>query len=183
MRAGRLLFGLSTVAIAAAVLAGCGGPGNQNAQAGTTVHQDGVAYSVQYSRELDPNSPDDRVYVGGSSASKGLQAPGTTLVGVFLQAQNDAGAPKRAVAAPLLVDAFGRSWRPVRLPAADPFGYRGGTLEPGAQLPSPDSVAAEGAEDGLAVVYRVPTGAFLGDRPFTLQFGSSDRAASVQLDL
>ncbi len=182
----RHLLGLPTAAIAAVaavVLAGCGGPGNQGAQSGTTVHQNGIAYSVQYSRELNPETPDDRVYLGGLAASKSLEPPGTTLLGVFLQAQNDAATPRRAVPAPLLADAFGQSWQPLRLPAGDPYGYRGGTLQPGGQLPGPDSVAAEGATTGLALVYRVPTGVFLGDRPFTVQFGTSEQAASVQLDV
>jgi hypothetical protein len=44
-------------------------------------------------------------------------------------------------------------------------------------------VARESPENGTIVVYRVPTGVFVTDRPFTIRFGTNDRAASVQLDL
>lgn len=179
-------FGLATstcVAIATIWISGCGAPPDQNAQAGTTVTQDGVAYSVQYSRELNPEAPDDRAFLGGPARGKGLDRAGTTLLGVFLQARDDASGPRRAVAAPRLVTAFGQTFSPLQLPATDPFVYRARRLEPGRQIPGPDTVAGESPEDGLVLVYRVPTGVFLSDRPFALRFGSDDRAASVQLDV
>jgi hypothetical protein len=184
--AGRRLFGLVTAtcaAIAAASLVGCGAPPDRDAPAGTTVTQDGVAYSVQFSRELNPDAPDDRVLLGGPGRRKGLDGPDTTLVGVFVQARDDATGPRAAVAAPRLVTAFGHTFAPLHLPPADPFAYRGRRLEPGREIPGPDTVAAQGPDDGLVLVYRVPTGVFVTDRPFTLRFGSDDRAASVQLDV
>jgi hypothetical protein len=167
---------------AALVAAGCGPPADQNAPDGTAVVQDGIWYSVRTSRELDPGSPDDRAFLGGHGAER-LDRPGVTLVGVFLQAENHASSARRAVAAPQLVDAFGETYEPTRLSAADTFGYRGGRLEPGEQIPVKQSVPAESPEAGLILVYRVPVGVFVTDRPFTVRFGSSDRDASVQLDL
>jgi hypothetical protein len=104
-------------------------------------------------------------------------------VGVFLQARNHASAPRRSVAAPRLVDAFGETYEPVRLPGDDAFAYRGVRLAAGQEIPTPRSVPAESPESGLILVYRVPVGVFVTDRPFTVRFGSTDRAASVQLDL
>jgi hypothetical protein len=106
-----------------------------------------------------------------------------TLVGVFLQGRNHASTPRRSVAAPQLVDASGEAYEPVRLPADDAFAYRGVRLNPGGQIPARQSVPAESPEAGLIVVYGVPVGVFVTDRPFTLRFGSGDRDASVQLDL
>jgi len=168
-------------ATCALLVASCGPPPDRNAPSGTTVTQDGVAYAVQTSRELNPLDSDDRAFLGGRA--NGLDGTGTTLVGVFLQARNDASGARRAVAAPRLVTAFGAAFEPLRLPAADPFAYRGRRLAPGQEIPRPQSVAAEAPESGAVLVYRVPTGDFVGDRPFTLRFGSDDRAASVQLDL
>jgi hypothetical protein len=172
-------------ALTAAVLliAGCGAPSNRDAPSGTTVVQDGVAYSVQTSRALNPLEADDRAMLGGLARKKGLEPPGTTLLGVFLQAEDDGSLPRRAVDAPQLVDAFGRVFEPLPLPADDPFAYRGRLLGPGEQFPAPESVAAEGPEEGAVLVYRVPSDVYLTDRPYTLRFGSDDRAASVQLDL
>lgn len=181
----RVVSRLATAAcglLAAALLvAGCGSPPDRNAPDGTTVTQDGVGYAVQTSRELNPDDPDDRAFLGGRT--KSLDRPGTTLVGVFLQARNDAASARRAAAAPQLVNAFGQTFEPLPLPAGDPFAYRGRRLDPGEEIPGPQSVATESPENGALLVYRVPTGVFVGDRPFTLRFGSNDRAASVQLDL
>jgi hypothetical protein len=181
----RVLSPLVAVAcglIAGALLvAGCGPPPDRNAPDGTTVTQDGVDYAVQTSRELNPDDPDDRVFLGGRS--KGLDGPGTALVGVFLQARNDASSARRAVAAPELVSALGDTFEPFALPPTDAFAYRGRRLASGDEIPGPQSVARESPENGAILVYRVPAGVFVGDRPFTLRFGTDDRAASVQLDL
>jgi hypothetical protein len=178
------LISLACALLAAALLAaGCGDgpPPARNAPDGTDVTQDGVDYAVQTSRELNPHDADDRTFLGGST--KGLERPGMTLVGVFLQARNDASSARRAVAAPQLVTAFGETFEPLPLPPADAFAYRSRRLGPGDQIPGPQSVAGESPENGAVIVYRVPTGVFVGDRPFTIRFGATDRAASVQLDL
>jgi hypothetical protein len=174
---------LVCAAVAAAVLVGCGPPPDRDAPDGTDVTQDGVRYSVQTSRELDPLSADDRAFLGGIARRKSLEGPDVTLVGVFLQARNDASAPRRAVAAPRLVTAFGETFTPLRLPQDDPFAYRGRRLAPRQEIPGGESVARESPENGALVVYRVPTSVFLTDRPFTVRFGAGDQAASVQLDL
>lgn len=169
--------------LSAALLAGCGGPPDRNAPAGTTVMQDGVAYSVQISRELNPVEPDDRALLGGLAGNKALDGFGTTLVGVFLQARDDVAGPRRAVASPQLVSAFGEVFQPLPLAATNPFAYHGGRLAPAQEIPDPVSPAAEGPVDGAALIYQVPASTFTTDRPFTLRFGSNARAASVQLDL
>jgi hypothetical protein len=173
---------LTALFAAALAAAGCGSPPDRDAPDGTTVVQDGVWYSVQTSRELDPDSPDDRVFLGGRGAKR-LDRPGVTLVGVFLQARNHASSPRRSVAAPQLVDAFGETYEPMRLPAGDTFAYRGARLGPGERIPVKQSVPRESPENGLILVYRVPVGVFVTDRPFSVRFGSGDRDASVQLDL
>jgi hypothetical protein len=104
----RVLAAACGLVAAALLLAGCGPPPDQNAPDGTTVTQDGVDYAVQTSRELNPDDPDDRVFLGGRR--KGLDGPGTTLVGVFLQARNDASSTRNADAAPQLVTAFGKTF-------------------------------------------------------------------------
>jgi hypothetical protein len=166
------------------IVAGCGATPDRNAPAGTDVVQDGVTYSVQYSRELNPFAPDDRaLFAGAPSGKQRLDEPGTVLVGVFLQARNDGSKVRRAVAAPRMVSAEGDVFSPLRLPAGDPFAWRGGRLAPHGELPPPVSAAAEGPDDGAVLVYRVPNDTFLSDGPFTLRFGANDRAASVQLDM
>jgi hypothetical protein len=176
----------SGMALAALTLfaVGCGGgTPNQDAPAGTQVRQGGVSYAVQSSRELNPFEPDDRTLLTGVPRRKLADMSGAALVGVFLQARNDGSTTHRAIAEPELISAEGQVFKPMPLPAVDAFAYRGRRLAPGAQLPGPDSAAAEGPEDGSMLVYRVPDSTFITDRPFIMRFGSTDRAASVQLDL
>jgi hypothetical protein len=171
--------------IALSLLAGCGGSApDRNAQAGTDVVQDGVTYSVQSSRELDPFDPDDRAFLTGVPRARlvGMTAR-DVLVGVFIDVSNDDSRPHRAIARPELISAEGQVFMPMRLPKVDPFAYRGARLAPGAESPDVDAAPAEGPEGGSVLVYRVPEEAFVTDRPFTIQFGASGRSASVQLDL
>jgi hypothetical protein len=147
------------------------------------VTQDGVAYSVQISRELDPLEGDDRAMIAGLPHLASLERENTTLVGVFLEAANQSAGVRRAVAAPELVSAEGQHYRPLRAPAGNLYAYRGGALRPRQEIPAPTSPSAQTYADGSLVVYRVPTDVFITDRPFTLAFGTSARAASVQLDV
>jgi hypothetical protein len=181
----RRIPGVATGALVAAalVLPGCGGAPNRNAPSGTTVVQDGVAYSVQISRELNPFAADDRAVLGGLAPGTAREGRASMLLGVFLEARNDAAGPRRAAAAPQLVSASGEVFRPLSLPAGDPLAYHGGRLAPGDEIPNPESVPAETPEDGAALVYRVPIQVFITDRPFTLRFGRTPSAASVQLDV
>jgi hypothetical protein len=175
---------LTTALFAAALLiAGCGPPPGSNAPDGTVISQDGVFYAVQTSRELNPDDAADRVFLGGDAAVANLDRTGVTLVGVFLQVRNGASGARLPDAAPQLVDAFGKAYKPMRLPAGDSFAYRVRRLAPGDEIPGSKSVARESPESGALVVYRLPTAEFLTNRPFTMRFGADDRAGSVQLDL
>jgi hypothetical protein len=176
---------VAAVVLATAVLglAGCGPPPDRDAASGTTVKQDGVAYTVQISRALDPAQPDDRALIAGIPHLASLEAEDTTLVGVFIQAANTSPDRRRAVAAPELDSADNQRYRPLALPAGNQYAYRGGQLAAGQEIPGPTSPSAELPDDGAVLVYRVPTGVFLTDRPYTLAFGTGSHAASVQLDL
>jgi hypothetical protein len=173
----------AALAMAALALTGCASLPNHDAPSGTTVTQDGVAYTVEISRELNPLEPGDRALIAGLPDIASLEGEDSTLVGVFLQATNGTSGLRRAVAAPALVSAEGQSYRPLLVPAGNDYAYRGGPLSAGQEIPGPASLSAQSPEDGAALVYRVPTDVFVTDRPFTLAFGSGVHAASVQLDL
>jgi hypothetical protein len=177
---------VAAVALSIAVLglAGCGTQTpDQDAPSGNTVTQDGVAYTVEISRTLDPLEPDDRSTIAGLPHVASLEGEDSTLVGVFLQAQNNASGVRRAIAAPELVSAEGQRYRPLPVAAGNGYDYHGGSLAAGAVIPGPTSLGAQSATDGAALVYRVPTSVFLTNRPFTIAFGTGSHAASVQLDL
>jgi hypothetical protein len=169
---------------AALVAAGCGDPApNSNAQEGTAVVQDGINYFVQDSRALNPRDPDDRALLTGVRHVNRLDGTGQTLIGVFLQAQNEVSGTRATDPAPVITSAEGQSYTPITLPRSNPYAYRGGRLAPDGEIPAPDSASGESTADGALLVYRVPADIFITDRPFTLAFGPGAHAASVQLDL
>jgi hypothetical protein len=175
---------LLALAAAALVATGCGDPvPDRNAQEGTSVVQGGISYFVQDSRELNPKDPDDRALLTGVRHANRLDGPGQTLIGVFLQAQNEVSGTRGSDPAPVMTSAEGQSYTPITLPRSNPYAYRGGRLGPGDEIPAPDSAAGESTEDGALLVYRLPADIFITDRPFTLAFGTGAQAASVQLDL
>ena len=180
----RLAGAVLALVAAALVAAGCGDPApNRNAQEGTAVVQRGINYFVQDSRALNPNDPDDRALLTGVRHVNRLDGTGQTLIGVFLQAQNEVSSTRGTDPAPVMTSAEGQSYLPITLPRGNPYAYRGGRLAPGAEIPAPDSAGGESSEDGALLVYRLPADIFITDRPFTLAFGAGAHAASVQLDL
>ena len=182
--AGRLFLTLAAVLAAALVVAGCGDPvPDSKAPEGTSVVEDGISYFVQDSRALNLDDADDRALLTGLRHTNRLDGVGQTLVGVFLQAQNEVSGIRATDPRPVMTSAEGQSYEPIPLPRGNPYAYRGGRLAPGAELPAPVSAGGESTEDGALLVYRVPADIFLTDRPFSLVFGTGDHAASVQLDL
>ena len=180
----RLAGTLLALLAAAVVVAGCGDPvPDSNAPEGTSVVQDGISYFVQDSRAINPEDPDDRALLTGVRHVNQLDGPGQTLIGVFLQAQNEVSGSRSTDPAPVMTSAEGQSYLPITLPRGNPYAYRGGRLAPGAEIPAPDSAGGESTEDGGLLVYRLPADIFITDRPFTLAFGTGAHAASVQLDL
>ncbi|HYM58280.1 MAG TPA: hypothetical protein VES79_09980 [Solirubrobacteraceae bacterium] len=71
---------------------------------------------MESSRELNPLEPDDRALLTGLPRGQVLDAPHKVLVGVFVQAQNVASRPHRAVAGPRLLSAEGDSFLPLPAP-------------------------------------------------------------------
>jgi len=181
----RRLGGTLLALVAAALFAtGCGDPApDKNAQEGTSVVQGGISYFVQDSRELNPKDPDDRALLTGLRHVNRIDGPGQTLIGVFLQAQNEMSGSRGSDPTPVMTSAEGQSYMPITLPRSNPYAYRGEKLAPGAEIPAPDSAGGESTEDGALLVYRLPADIFITDRPFTLAFGTGAHAASVQLDL
>ena len=143
----------------------------------------GISYFVQDSRELNPKDPDDGALLTGVGHVNRLDGTGQTLIGVFLQAQNEGSGTRPTDPTPAMSSAEGQSYLPITLPRSNPYAYRGGRLAPGDEIPAPDSASRESTEDGALLVYRVPADVFITDRPFTLAFGAGAHAASVQLDL
>jgi hypothetical protein len=147
------------------------------APVGATVTVDGLEYSVETARQLNPSIVPDRDLL-----DRRRPGQGRTFFGVFVRVCNEDGATATPSDRLSVVDAFGKEVRPVELPAGNPFAYEPEALPAGACLPEPGS-AAERTTDGALVLYDVPLD-FLGERPLALQVrGESGERAQVQVDL
>ncbi|HEX2085976.1 MAG TPA: hypothetical protein VHF89_09865, partial [Solirubrobacteraceae bacterium] len=104
LAAGLLLIGALTL------VSGCGGNApTRDAPAGTTLHLDGVAYTVQTSRELNADAADSRpFFVGVRAGGRALPADELWL-GVFLQAENESDGPRALARSIDLADSMGHT--------------------------------------------------------------------------
>jgi hypothetical protein len=170
--------------VAAIAVAGCGSSlPNRDAQAGDPVELGGVQYQVQFSRQLNPNSVNDRPLFAGVPGA-GLNLPGNQIwLGVFIQADNISKAQRRTASSFTVADAFDHVFRPVPLPASNDLAYRPDSLAPGDVDPGPDSPAGDGPDQGALLLFHMPADYFLGDRPLELRISGDGGLATVQLDV
>jgi hypothetical protein len=177
----------AVLALLAGVLltAGCGHSetGYQVAATSEGLYQEqgGLKYQVQISRYLNPADPEDSAYLKGLPSGMRL-ANNQIWFGVFMRVENDGQRTASATSAYVITDTLGHKFRPVALnPNVNPFAYRPRPLAPGTLLPTPDSVAGQGAIKGSLVLFRLNE-ADLQNRPLDLHIGQT-RPATVELDL
>ncbi len=144
---------------------------------GATLRIDGLGYTPQTSRLLNPSLRPDRALVAGRRLREGH-----VWFGVFLRVCNEQGAPQRSTNDLILVGAFGGTERPVDVPGNDDYDYEPERLEPDECLPPPGSVS-DSVIEGSLLLFEV-TNDFLEQRPVALQVtGSSGERGRVALDL
>jgi hypothetical protein len=181
---------LSTVAlIAALALGACGG------QKQPTTHGDGegayiqagpLVYQVQLSRELNPESVEDREYLQGLSVPTQL-AGDEEWFGVWLRVENDNTDVLPAASQFKIVDTLGTEYDPYTLPATNPYSYQPRDVE-GTNgqplLPDPESGAGSGPIQGSMVLFKLKTSVY-SNRPLELEITppSGGDPSTVPLDL
>lgn len=136
------------------VLMGCGGSSLRHGAAPSdTVSVDGVSYKVTRVEVLDPAADNDRALLEGTPTSL---PPGARWLGVFVQATNTAGSPRRATGAIAVVDGAHRVFHAVRPARGNAYAYRAVVLGRHDGLPWPDSPAALSPEQGSVLLFEVP---------------------------
>jgi hypothetical protein len=181
-----LRHGVSFLVAAAltAALPGCGGSTPQrDVPPGTPIEVRGISYDVQISSELNPDSDSDHAFFAGVPAAGRKLPPGQVWLGVFVQAQNESDGPRRAARSITVADTFNHVFRPVPLPPDNAYAYRPATLASGDSEPGPNSPAASSSEQGSLLLFHVPLGYFMDNRPLELRVADAGQLASVQLDL
>jgi hypothetical protein len=175
---------LLVVAVSTAALVGCGGSTPQrDAPPGTPVEVRGVSYDVQISSELNPDSDSDHAFFAGVPAAGRKLPPDQVWLGVFVQAQNDSDATRRAARSITVADTVDRVFHPVRLPPENDYAYRPATLAPGESEPAPESPGASSPEEGSLLLFHLPLDYFMENRPLELRISDHGQLASVQLDV
>jgi hypothetical protein len=116
-----------------------------------------VEYEAMLGRPLDPADPVDAKIVAGLSARDLREAAGETLFGAFVGITNDSSVPLRTADRIELRDQAGHVYRPLALPATNPYAYSPRLLRPGVRIPALGSPAADNlASTGRMLVFRIP---------------------------
>jgi hypothetical protein len=136
---------------------------------GTTLQAGGVAYTSPGARPLDRHNRVDAQLMKGAPAKRD---PHRIWFGAFLVATNHGSRPARSARRIVLRDVTGRTYRPVALPASNPYAYRPQAIAPGAQAPAPTSPAqADLAANGEMLLFRIPRHAY-EEGPLEVQVGA-----------
>jgi hypothetical protein len=135
--------------------------------------------NVLFTRFLNANDVEDRDYLTGEPPAP----PGKLYLGVFVSMENegddDATVPESSGFE--LTDTTDAKFTPIASESlySMPFGE---TLEPGEEIPTPDSVAAAGPLKGAMIMFLVDAGV-TENRPLELHITSGDEKATVGVDI
>ncbi len=144
---------------------GAGVDEDEAAPIGASIHLDGLTYTPQITRQLNPHIKPDQALVDGRRAGDDRM-----WLGAFIRVCNEddrVRVPSRRLA---LVGAFGQRIAPSELPPTNPFEYDPRRLPTDRCLPEPGSVA-DRVIDGALVLFNVPV-EFFSERPVALEVTS-----------
>lgn len=142
----------------------------------------GVEYEAMQGRPIHPDNPVDRAIVAGLSARDRRVAPGETLFGAFIAITNDSSTPLQTADRVELRDEDGRVYRPLALPATNPYAYSQRLLRPGTRIPALGSPADDDlAATGRLLVFRIPSRAYESEALELVIHDPSQPAATASL--
>jgi hypothetical protein len=117
----------------------------------------GIQYEAVQGRPVHPKNAVDRRIVAGLDADDRRARPGTILFGAFLSATNASASALRTAHQIELRDDRGRVYRPIALPASNPYAYHARVVRPGSRIPGFGSPADDNlAAAGLMLLFRIP---------------------------
>ncbi len=172
-----LVFAL---ALALVGVAGCGNDLGKEADEGVPIQLGNLKINVQETRLLNPAQPDDSVYLAGQK----LPAPaGKSYLGVFLTIHNQGDNAVRLPtnAQMTVVDTTGTAYQSI--PSSSDFAAPlGSELGGGADVPAPDTAAANGPTQGALVLFLVSQD-ISENRPPKLEIDFEGETGDITLDL
>jgi hypothetical protein len=172
-----LVFALGLALVGAA---GCGNDLGKEADEGVPIKLGDLELNVQETRFLNPAQPDDGEYLAGQQ----LPTPtGKAYLGVFLTIHNggDSAVELPADAETSVVDTTGAAYEaiPTHTPFAAPLGTE---LAGGADIPAPDTAAANGPTQGAIVIFLVDQ-SVNESRPLKLEIETQGETGEITLDI
>jgi hypothetical protein len=182
MRPGRkgalaVVFVLALVLVG---LAGCGNTLSKEADEGIPIQLGDLKITVQETRFLNPAQPDDKEYLAGQK----LPLPASkAYLGVFLTVHNQADhtVTLPTVAQLSVLDTTGATYPAT--PSSTPFAAPLGTpLAGGADIPAPDTAAANGPTQAALVVFLMNQGV-TENRPLKLEIHYQGETGEITLDI
>jgi len=173
----RTLAALAALSITSLAAAGCGSEEELDVIEGEPVELGDVLYNVQITRFLTPDDTEDVSYLEGESDP----APGEQYLGVFMTVENEGEETVRVPSEFEITDTRGDKYS--SLPTENPYALDAGAeLEPGEELPAPDTPAFAGPIKGAMVLFLVPD-QVTENRPLELEIPSASGDGRVKLDI
>ena len=163
---------LALTALLALVVAACGRE-EQVLEAeteGVYVDISELQYQVQFSRQLNPSDPDDRIYLVGVPPMERELASDETWFAIFLRANNPSAEPQPTATDFHVLDSQDNEFEPVPIGPDNLFAWpldEPVLVPPGGVFPPPGSPADEGPVGGAVMLFKIPIAA-LQFRPFEL---------------
>ncbi len=174
--------GVLALALALALLgaAGCGNDLGKEADEGVPIKLRDLQFNVQETRFLNPAQPDDKDYLAGQM----LPPPaGKAYLGVFLTVHNEGEDTVKlpSYAETSIVDTTGAAYQAI--PSSTAFAAPLGTdLAGGADIPAPDTAAANGPTQGAIVLFLVDQ-SVNENRPLELELDYEGETGTITLDI
>ena len=121
----------------------------------------GLQYEAMLGRPIDPQDPVDKAIIAGLPARERQVPRGDLLFGAFFAVSNTGARAISSADRIELRDDTGHVYKPVRLPAANPYAYSPRAIPPHTRAPLDGTGAADNlAATGLLLLFRVPSGAY-----------------------
>ena len=177
----RRIPALALFALAGLVLAGwltaCGSEDTSEAAEGEPIEIAGLSYNIQITRFLNPDDTEDAEYLVGQPPAK----PGTSYLGVFMVVSNDSNEPRPSATNFTVVDTLHNEFDSVE--SESPYALDvGAEVAAESQLPTPDSTAATGPNQGSLLIFPVSDDVS-DNRPLRLEIQTYAGSGEVILDI
>jgi hypothetical protein len=188
------LLALLLVAAALAVVAGCGAEEELEVVEGEPLELGELRYNVQITRFLNPGDPEDQGYLRGQDFPPAAEA----YLGVFLTVENEGEETAELPEDFRVVDTAGDEYEPIEsespfalpLPghaedaeSAAPEDEEPTSIEPGGEIPEPDTIPSYGPIGGSMLLFQVDE-AVTENRPLELEIrGEGGETGLVELDI